>query len=142
MSEEKSRDRIIIGAGFIGFGVFFFILGILTLFDSGFIAIGDIMFLIGLIVYQGPKDAIQLFIGKSENKIVGTISFVIGLILVFLRYPFLGVIFQSGGAFPLFKNYLPKVVSFLTGVLPGGRMLLSIPWIARLAESGREGPIL
>lgn len=86
----------------------------------------------GIFTYLGFKDAAHLFIGTSQNKILGTLFFIFGLVLVFMKHPIFGAFFQFGGGYPLFKQYLPKVIVFITSSVPGGRLLLSIPWVARV----------
>ena len=85
-----------------------------------------------MFIYHGFRDAWKMFIGKSQNKILGALSFLFGIFLVFMRHPFLGAVFQFGGGGVLFRQHIPKAIVFITSKIPGGRFLLTIPWISRV----------
>ncbi|KAA6400629.1 MAG: putative Vesicle transport protein GOT1A [Streblomastix strix] len=138
---ERNKDLQIIGGGLSVAGVLFAIVSILLFFDPGFLAIGDILFILGLILLLGPMKAFNLFIGKAPNKIIGTVSFLVGIVLVFFKWAFVGVIFQLGGGYALFSKFMPKVLKFVTDTIPGASLLLQIPWLSRIATS-EDGPIL
>ena len=76
-----------------------------------------------------------MFFGKAQNKLLGAIFFFFGVILVFMRHPMIGALFQFGGGAALFRQYLPKAIVFVTSKIPGGRVLLTIPWISRVCIS-------
>ncbi|XJO73027.1 hypothetical protein BDV3_004069 [Batrachochytrium dendrobatidis] len=96
-----------IGVGLTSFGVFFMLLGILLFFDGGLVAIGNILFLGGLALVIGFTKTIAFF-SRSE-KIRGTVCFFLGIVLVFIKWPFVGVCIELFGFINLFGQVFLKL---------------------------------
>ncbi|KZT26821.1 Got1-domain-containing protein [Neolentinus lepideus HHB14362 ss-1] len=115
-----------IGVAATSFGVVFMLLGVLMFFDGALLALGNIAFLIGITLIIGPQRTVYFFARK--NKLRGTICFTGGILLVFLKWPFIGVIIETFGFLNLFGDFFPVIVTFLRQ-LPFIGQLLSLPYI-------------
>ncbi|KAF6161838.1 hypothetical protein GIB67_001136 [Kingdonia uniflora] len=93
-----------IGIGLIGFGIFFTFLGVVLFFDRGLIALGNLFFLSGIALLLGWNSTWQLFTRRTNYK--GSIPFLIGLFLIFVRWPLVGIIMEVWGSFVLFRFQL------------------------------------
>lgn len=112
----------------------FFILGIITFFDSGFLALGNILFVIGIILIIGPQRTITFF--TRPTKIRGTICFGIGIILILMKHAFVGFLIESFGILGLFGDFFGTIIQFLRSIPYIGDALshpLVAPTIDRLA---------
>ncbi|RWR71996.1 vesicle transport protein GOT1 isoform X1 [Cinnamomum micranthum f. kanehirae] len=102
--EEKSQicsNCEEVGIGLIGFGIFFTLLGIVLFFDRGLLALGNIIYLSGLAVILGWRSTVQLFTNRMNYK--GSLSFLVGLFLIFVRWPIAGIVFEIYGSIVLFR---------------------------------------
>lgn len=75
-------------------------LGIILFFDGGLLAIGNILYLIGITLIIGFQKTVQFFMRKE--KLRGTVCFFIGVLMVFLKFAFLGVLVEAFGFINLF----------------------------------------
>ena len=89
-----------IGVGLTAFGIFFMLLGVLMFFDGGLLAIGNILFLSGLLFVIGIGRTLTFF--SRREKVRGTFAFLGGIILVFMKYPFVGMMIEFFGFINLF----------------------------------------
>ncbi|KAK2955990.1 hypothetical protein BLNAU_8966 [Blattamonas nauphoetae] len=142
MDQEPSTDRLIIGNGLAYSGAAFIVFGFLAFLNSGYMAIGNILLIIGLIVLLGPLGFIQLFSSRDIRSIGGTVAYVVGVLLILFKLGFIGIFIELVGLWLLFWPRVPQIILHTTSTLPGGRILRSVPWIARQAEAGVQGPIL
>ncbi|KAM3581993.1 Golgi Transport [Umbelopsis sp. WA50703] len=117
-----------IGAGLTAFGTFFMFLGIMMLFDAGLMAIGNILFLSGITIIIGPRSTLLFFMRRE--KIRGTLCFLGGILLVFLRWPFVGFGVEIFGFLNLFGDFFPVIFGFLRR-LPIIGAILSHPAVSR-----------
>ncbi|KAF9506204.1 hypothetical protein BS47DRAFT_1429769 [Hydnum rufescens UP504] len=108
-----------IGVALTSFGAFFMLLGVLLFFDGGLLALGNILFISGLTLIIGPT---KTFYFSLENKNYAGIS------LVFLKWPFFGMIIETFGFLNLFGDFFPVVLTFLRQ-LPILGTLLNLPYI-------------
>ncbi|CCG24341.1 Got1 protein [Candida orthopsilosis Co 90-125] len=135
-------ERQKFGVGFTAGGIFFFIFGILTFFDSGFLALGNLLFIIGLILIIGPQRTISFF--TRPTKIRGTVCFALGIILILMKWSFVGFILESFGILGLFGDFFGTIVQFLRSI-PYIGDVLSHPFIAptidRLAGINNTLPV-
>lgn len=69
-------------------------------FDGGLLAIGNILFLSGITLVIGPQRTIAFFARKEKMR--GTICFFLGVILVFVKMPFVGMCVEFFGFLNLF----------------------------------------
>ncbi|CEQ40891.1 SPOSA6832_02566 [Sporobolomyces salmonicolor] len=89
-----------IGVGLTSFGAVFMLLGVVMLFDGPLIALGNILFVSGLPLIIGPRKTFYFF--ARRNKLRGSFAFLAGIVLVFLKYPFFGVLIETFGFLNLF----------------------------------------
>ncbi|CAE6493701.1 unnamed protein product [Rhizoctonia solani] len=114
-----------IGVGLTSFGVFFMFLGVMLFFDGGLLALGNILFVSGLTLIIGPTKTFYFFARKQ--KLRGTICFVTGILLVFFKWPFVGMIIETFGFLNLFGqvDYIIYIflLTIMQGFLPGHRFV-------------------
>lgn len=109
-----------IGYGLLGFGVFFFILGIFTLGKRQFLVTSNLLIILAVNLIFGVAEFIRFVIQRT--RIVGTIAFFLGMTLVFLGMPLPGIISELAGAYWLFGGFLQLFWS----------LLLKIPFISAI----------
>ncbi|KAJ3281760.1 Golgi Transport [Rhizoclosmatium sp. JEL0117] len=129
-----------IGVGLTVFGLFFMLLGVLMLFDSGLLAIGNIMFLAGLFLLIGIQKTYAFF--ARPQKLRGTLCFFGGILLVFVRWPVVGMGVEVFGFVNLFGDFFPVVVSFMRK-LPIIGPILNTPGVSKVVDmiSGKKLPV-
>ncbi|PCH43814.1 Got1-domain-containing protein [Wolfiporia cocos MD-104 SS10] len=120
-----------IGVALTSFGALFMVLGVLLFFDGALLALGNILFLAGFPLIIGTQKTFYFFARKQ--KLRGTICFIGGIILVFCKWPFIGVIVETLGFLNLFGDFFPVVLTFLRQV-PGIGHVLSLPYISSVAD--------
>ncbi|XP_059301716.1 vesicle transport protein GOT1 [Lycium ferocissimum] len=98
-----------VGLGLIGFGILFTFLAIILFFDRGLLALANILMLAGVALLLGFRSTLHLF--KVNYK--GTISFMLGLFLIFVRWPVVGIIVEIYGCIVLFSCFWPSIKVFL-----------------------------
>lgn len=97
--------------GFTAGGFFFFLFGIMTFFDSAFLALGNILFVIGLILIIGPQRTVTFF--TRPTKLRGTICFCTGILLILIKWSFIGFVVECFGILGLFGDFFGTIVQFL-----------------------------
>jgi len=140
------------------------VLGVMLFFDAALLALGNVrfhstfdfvlniticitlqlLFLSGLTLIIGPQKTFYFFARKQ--KLRGTLCFLGGILLVFFKYPFIGMIVETFGFLNLFgylplplaclayltrslySDFFPVVLTFLRQ-LPFVGTLLSLPYI-------------
>ncbi|KAJ3407286.1 hypothetical protein HDU80_009183 [Chytriomyces hyalinus] len=129
-----------IGVGLTVFGILFMLLGIVMLFDGGLLAIGNLMFLCGLLLLIGLQKTYAFF--ARPQKLRGTVCFFGGIVLVFIRRPFIGMCVETFGFINLFGDFFPVAISFLRK-LPIIGPVLNTPGIAKIVDmvSGSKLPV-
>ncbi|KAI9228971.1 MAG: putative GOT1-membrane protein required for ER to Golgi transport [Piptocephalis tieghemiana] len=120
-----------IGAGLATFGGFFIFLGVLLLFDAGLIAIGNILFLSGLAMVYGLSSSAMFF--AQKRKIPGTVCFFTGVLLVFFKWPLIGMCAEGFGFISLFGDFFPMIITFLRQ-LPLIGTVLNLPGISHVLD--------
>jgi len=120
-----------IGVGLTSFGVFFMMLGVMLFFDGALLALGNVLFLGGLFLIIGPQKTFYFFARK--NKLRGTACFLGGILLVFLKWPTIGVLVEMFGFLNLFGDFFPVIVTFLRQ-LPFIGQFLNLPFIRPLVD--------
>ncbi|KAH9983603.1 putative GOT1-membrane protein required for ER to Golgi transport [Russula compacta] len=115
-----------IGVGLTSFGALFMILGVMLLFDGALLALGNILFLGGLFLIIGPQKTFYFF--ARRNKLRGTACFLGGILLVFLKWPAIGVLVEMFGFLNLFGDFFPVILTFLRQ-LPFIGQFLNLPYI-------------
>ncbi|KAI1796498.1 Got1-domain-containing protein [Ganoderma leucocontextum] len=120
-----------IGVALTSFGALFMLLGIILFFDGALLALGNILFLSGVTLIIGPSKTFYFFARKQ--KLRGTVCFIGGILLVFCKWPFIGVIVETFGFLNLFGDFFPVILTFLRQ-LPIIGQILSLPYIRDVAD--------
>ncbi|XP_008791740.1 vesicle transport protein GOT1 [Phoenix dactylifera] len=115
-----------VGIGLIGFGILFSFLGVILFFDRGLLALGNLFCLSGVGVLLGWQSTWQLFTKKMYYK--GSIPFLVGLFLIFVRWPITGIILEMCGSIVLFSGFWPSIKVFLSQI-PVMGWLLQYPFL-------------
>jgi len=135
MVSFEMNDRKKIGIGLTGFGVLFSFLGVIFFFDKGLLAMGNILFLSGLALTIGVKSTLQFFMKRQNYK--GTISFIIGFLLVLVGWALFGMILEAYGFIVLFSGFWPTVVVFLQRI-PVIGWIFQQPFLVSLFSRSRQ----
>ncbi|KAM6502412.1 Got1/Sft2-like family domain containing protein [Amanita muscaria] len=120
-----------IGVALTTFGGLFMLLGVMLFFDGALLALGNILFLCGLPLIIGTQKTFYFFARKQ--KLRGTLCFLGGVLLVFLKWPFIGVVVETFGFLNLFGDFFPVIVTFLRQ-LPFVGTVLSLPYIRDVVD--------
>ncbi|VDB95340.1 unnamed protein product [Peniophora sp. CBMAI 1063] len=120
-----------IGVALTTFGGLFMLLGVMLFFDGALLALGNVLFLGGLFLIIGPQKTFYFFARK--NKLRGTLCFLGGILLVFLKWPFFGVILETFGFLNLFGDFFPVILTFLRQ-LPYIGNFLALPYVRDVAD--------
>ncbi|ORZ39710.1 vesicle transport protein [Catenaria anguillulae PL171] len=140
MSSAWLSDSQKIGVGLTAFGSLFLLLGVLLFFDGGLLAIGNVLFLGGVTMLIGLSKTFAFFARK--NKLRGTLCFFAGILLVFMRWPIIGMMIEVFGFINLFGDFFPVVIAFLRRI-PVIGPLLSAPGVTHLVDrlAGTRYPV-
>ena len=125
--QSKIFLSVEIGAGLTAFGLLFMVLGVLLFFDGGLLAIGNVLFLSGITLIIGLAKTFTFFMRK--HKIRGTVCFLLGIVLVFLKWPVIGICVELFGFIIIFGDFFPIVITFLRQ-LPILGNILNLPGIS------------
>ncbi|CAF0910589.1 unnamed protein product [Adineta ricciae] len=117
------------GAGLIGFAFFFILLGFSLFFDRALLALGNIFLIVGVILLLGLGRARTFFV--QPDRLTGSACFFVGIALLLLRWPIVGVILEIIGFYKLFGGFFPVIISVLRSI-PGFGLVLSLPYISTL----------
>ncbi|EJD52975.1 Got1-domain-containing protein [Auricularia subglabra TFB-10046 SS5] len=120
-----------IGVALTSFGVLFMMLGVILFFDGALLALGNVLFLSGLTLIIGPQKTFYFFARKQ--KLRGTLCFLGGIVLIFVKWPFIGVIVEIFGFLNLFGDFFPVILTFLRQV-PLVGTFLNLPYIRGVAD--------
>ncbi|XP_031481731.1 vesicle transport protein GOT1-like [Nymphaea colorata] len=108
--DEQKR----IGVGLIGFGLAFTFLGIILFLDRGLLALGNILCLSGVALILGWRSTCKLFSEKVNIK--GSLSFFVGVFLILVGWPILGILLEFYGSVVLFRGFWPSIKVFLCNI--------------------------
>ncbi|OLL21998.1 Protein transport protein GOT1 [Neolecta irregularis DAH-3] len=131
-----------IGVFLTAFGLLFMLLGVFMLFDAALIAMGNLLFLSGLTLVIGFAKTFYFFARKQKMR--GSICFLGGIVLVFLKRPVFGVCIEAFGFLNLFgyvmvlvalttSDFFPVAISFMKN-LPVVGPILRLPYIASAVD--------
>jgi len=121
-----------LGVGLGSFGVFFILLGVLLLFDGGLLAIGNLFCLAGLGCCMGFGKTKSFFL--QPDRMLGTVTFLGGIFVLLLGYPFVGMLIEAYGFVKLFGGFIPMAISFLRQI-PVVGLLLAMPGVSDLCDT-------
>lgn len=74
----------------------------------------QILFLVGLPLILGPAKTLSFF--ARRQKITGTITFALGILLILFRWPLVGFCVETYGLFVLFGDFLVTLAGFVGNV--------------------------
>lgn len=131
-----------IGIGLIAFGCGFTTLGVFLFFDRALLAMGNLMFLSGVTTTIGPRATMKFFIKPRNQR--GAFCFILGLLLVLMKWAVVGMIIECYGFFALFAGFFPTVLLFLQRVPVLGTML-RFPgvnqFVKKIVKKGQRLPV-
>jgi len=130
-----------IGIGLTTFGTLFFFLGIVLFFDTALLALGNVLFLSGIVCLIGPTKTFYFF--SRKQKLRGTICFLSGIILVFIKWPVVGMVLETVGFLNLFGDFFPVVLTFLRQIPFIGPFLM-LPGVRHVTDriaGVRQSPV-
>ncbi|VWU52428.1 protein transport protein GOT1, putative [Hepatocystis sp. ex Piliocolobus tephrosceles] len=120
-----------------GIGIVLLLLGLVTgsigvflFFDKFFLSLCNLFYLLGLYYVVGTNKILKFLMDKE--KIVGSISFFVGFLLILINRTFIGFLFQSFGVYKLLFTFLPNFISVIK-YSPLG-FILKIPGIKQATE--------
>ncbi|KZF21215.1 Got1 family protein [Xylona heveae TC161] len=103
-----------IGVAFCSGGMFFLTGGVIMFFDRAMLAMGNILFLLGLTLIIGPQKTLYFFM--RQQKLKGTAAFLFGILLILLRWPFVGFCVELYGILILFGDFFATAAGFVRNV--------------------------
>jgi hypothetical protein len=128
-------DSQIIGLGLVGFGSFFFLLGVLLLLDRALLIMSNLLIMGGIIFLMGASGFYAFVIQKGKAQ--GSIAFFLGIALILCKLPLPGILCEVVGAYWLFGGFWPMLLS-LVMKLPYASVIF--PFLSKPKDD--EGPIL
>ena len=96
------------------------------------------MFIIGLVLVMGLQRTRKFFLNKK--KLPGSLAFFVGIALVLWGWPIVGMLVELFGIVNLFKNFFPKIISWMQ-YLPVIGPIIRSQFVQALLKRFR-GPIL
>lgn len=121
-----------IGIGLTAFGLAFSLLGVLLLFDKKLLAMGNVLYLSGVMLIIGPTRSVKFFFQKRKAK--ASVFFFVGMAIVLLGLPMIGMAIEAFGFINLFGDFFPVVVSFLKRAPVIGKFLM-LPGVRNVSDS-------
>lgn len=125
------NDLQAIGCGVTGCGAVMMLLGLIMLLNRKLLVTSNLLLLIGIPMMMGLRDFMKFLIQRT--KIKGTVAFFLGIVLVFAKLAFPGLICEVVGCYWLFGGFLPLFFSLLSKIPVIGSF---IP--ARLRKDGLD----
>lgn len=106
----KSGNRKI-GVPLLGIGGALTILGISLFFNKTLMRLGNLFFVAGVPMTIGPGRTAGYFFQPKKAR--ATACLTLGIVLVFLGWPVLGIILEAFGVLNLFGNMFPVAMAIL-----------------------------
>lgn len=92
----------------------------------------QVLFLIGLTLIIGMQKTVIFF--ARRQKLKGTAAFVIGIVLILLRWPLVGFLVELYGIFVLFGDFFSTIGGF------AGNIPVVGPYIQQVLDRAGNGP--
>lgn len=105
---QRSETRKV-GAGLSAIGFSLLLMGCFLMFNRAMLVLGNIFVIAGLIAVVGPQRAVAFFSRKQKWR--GSLSFSIGLLLIFYGRTFIGMVIEVFGILNLFGYVSPCLIS-------------------------------
>ncbi len=112
-----------IGLSLLGAGLVFTMLGISLFFNKTLMRLGNLFFIAGVPMTIGPGRTTGYFLQPKKSRATGCLA--LGIFLVFVGWPILGIALEIFGVLNLFGNMFPvlmvilKQTPFVGGLLNG-----------------------
>lgn len=119
------------GVAFTFGGFLFFVFGIFTFFDHALLALGNVLFLVGVLLIIGTQKTYVFFTRPTKRR--GSIFLACGVLLILLKWTFVGFLIESLGIVGLFGDFFGVIVQFLRS-MPLIGPVLSHPVIAPVVD--------
>jgi hypothetical protein len=116
----KSGNRKI-GLPLLGVGGALTILGISLFFNKTLMRLGNLCFVAGVPITIGPGRTVGYFFQSKKARATGCLT--LGIVLVFVGWPVLGIILEAFGVLNLFGNMFPVAMAVLKTMPVIGPML-------------------
>lgn len=120
-----------IGMGLVTIGSILLVLGVVFFFDSGLLAMGNLLFIGGLVALIGPSQTVGFFV--QAHRLRGTVCFCLGIILVIVGRPVVGMLIEIFGIVNLFGNFFPQALPFLRRIPLIGPVFESV-WVTKFQK--------
>ncbi|KPI83828.1 hypothetical protein ABL78_7133 [Leptomonas seymouri] len=117
-------DATKIGVALTGLGVFFSVMGVAMFLDSILLTMGNVFFVAGVAMVMGPTRCRTFFFARRR----ASGCFFVGMVLVLLRWCFVGLCIEGFGALNLFGNFFPMIARVLESMPIIGPIVLSYPF--------------
>ena len=116
----KTGDRRI-GILLVGSGLALTMLGISLFFNKTLMRLGNLLFIGGVPMTIGPGRTIGYFLQPKKARATGCLA--VGIFLVFIGHPVIGILLEAFGILNLFGNLFPIAMVFLKQLPIIGPML-------------------
>lgn len=111
---EGLSDRHKIGITLLGLGFLLLVLGILLFFDSGLLFLGNICLLSGFPFILGFDKTLNFFNPiKRKDRRRGILLFFAGVLLVLMRWSFVGICVELYGLAAMFLPFIADMLKWL-----------------------------
>jgi len=130
-------DNNKIGMFLVLAGVCSYFLGCLMLFDRSLLLLGNLCFVAGIFVLTGAYSGVLFFTGKG--KLVGSLYFLAGFIIIIARWSFVGGLVQLFGLYGMFKSFLPFLFDYLMSVPVIGPFLSKLSRVQPAVQQSVRG---
>lgn len=117
-------DTTKIGVALTGLGVFFTLMGIVLLLDSILLTMGNVFFVAGVVMVMGRTRCKNFFVSRRR----ASTCFFLGMLLVLLRWCFIGLCIEGFGALNLFGNFFPMIARVLESMPIIGPIMMTYPF--------------
>mmetsp|Transcript_33912 Transcript_33912/g.34544 ORF Transcript_33912/g.34544 Transcript_33912/m.34544 type:complete len:212 (+) Transcript_33912:175-810(+) len=135
-SGQLFRNQKQIGAALIGGGFLLTFLGILLFFEGNLLRLGNICMILGIPLLVGIDRIRSYFLQSSRMQ--ATIILAIGILLVFIGKPRLGIICEIFGLLNLFGNMFPVLLAMGRSLPIIGDIIRAFEGDRNTARGGRE----
>ncbi|KAF2761205.1 Got1-like protein [Pseudovirgaria hyperparasitica] len=109
-------------------------------FDRAMLAMGNILFILGLTLIIGFAKTLAFF--ARRQKIKGTAAFGGGIMLILLRWTFVGFMVELYGIFVLFGDFFATIAGVVTSVpVVGPYVAVVLDKMGGVARRNAELPV-
>lgn len=103
-----------VGFALLGSGFIFTVLGITLFFNKALMRLGNLLFIAGIPMTIGPTRTMGYFLKPKKVRATGCLA--VGIFLVMIGWPIVGIILEVFGIMNLFGNMFPILKVFLKQV--------------------------